>query len=135
MTPAKAPSRSESPSGFSGEVLRARHQEWADSNPARSECLFCNWSHQGTAGECREAALEHRQQEHPEACIRKPRGKGRRITKRKLRSASEEEQIKVDAAEANRVRREREVAEMLEKVERGRARLLAAGLDSDGGHV
>jgi hypothetical protein len=107
-------------------MMKAAEQSWADDQITTSSCAFCRWKFKGTAFEGRGAALAHRQEKHPEACIRKPRRSGTRITKRKLRSAGEEEQIKVDAAEANRVRAEREQGEMLAKIERGRERERAA---------
>jgi hypothetical protein len=73
--------------------------------------------------------MAHREREHPEACIRKPRRRGSRMRKRALRTASEEEQVKVDTEEARRVRSEREQAEMLAKIERGRERAALAALD------
>jgi hypothetical protein len=110
--------------------MRLRHQEWADSQVTTSYCMFCDdWTFEGTAGEGREAALEHRRAKHPEACVRKPRRRGSNMRKRALRTASEEEQVKVDTEEARRVRSEREQAEMLAKIERGRERAALAALD------
>jgi hypothetical protein len=109
--------------------MRLRHQEWADSQVTTSACAFCDWTFEGTAGEGRERALEHRRAEHPEACVRKPRRRGSNMRKRALRTASEEEQVKVDTEEARRVRSEREQAEMLAKIERGRERAALAALD------
>jgi hypothetical protein len=109
--------------------MREEHQAWADQQTLTSSCAFCGWTHEGPALEVRESALKHREVEHPEACIRRPRPKGSRITKKKLRTAGEDEQIKIDAAEANRLRRERELEEMMEKVERGRARALDRASD------
>jgi hypothetical protein len=111
------------------ESIKASHQAWADDQDTTTTCAFCDWRHVGSAGDGREEALEHRRAEHPEACIRKPR-RQKRISKKLIRTAGEEEQIKVDAAEANRVRAEREQAEMLAKIERGRERVLASSLDS-----
>ena len=114
------------------EVMRNELQAWADSVITTTSCLFCeDWKHEGSAGEGREQARAHREKEHPEACIRKPRQR-KRQTKRELRSAGEQEQIAVDAAHANRVRREREEAQMLEKIERGRERDRAALAALDG---
>ena len=114
------------------EAMKTSHQEWADTVQTTSFCAFCDWTHEGTALEGREAARAHREKKHPEACIRRARPKGSRISKRKLRSAGEEEQIKIDAAEARRLRSEREQAEMLEKMERGRERDRAALAALDG---
>jgi hypothetical protein len=109
--------------------MHQAHRDWADRQVTVSSCFFCGWTHTGSALECRERALAHRQAKHPEACIRRPRPKGSRIMKRKLRTAGEEEQIKIDAAEANRLRHERELEEMVAKVERGRVRALDAASD------
>ncbi len=117
---------------LTAEAMKAAERDWADRQITTSSCMFCDWGHEGTASECRDAALAHRQVEHPEACIRRARPRGSRITKKKLRSAGEEEQIKVDAAEANRLRSEREQGEMLAKIERGRERDRAAALALDG---
>ncbi len=107
------------------QAMREEHQSWADDQHTTTTCFFCDWTYVGSAGDGRLEALAHRQVEHPDACIRKPRPRGSRITKRRLRSAGQEEQIKVDAAESNRIRAEREQDEMLAKIERGRARALA----------
>lgn len=53
-------------------------EEWAsarrDAQPQTVRCGLCDWDGaQGTAGECREAALEHRRLAHPETI--KPRRK------------------------------------------------------------
>jgi len=115
----------------SAEEMRLAEQALADAKPTTSSCMFCDWTHEGTALECREEAKAHREREHPEACIRRPRR--RRMTrKRELRTASEQEQIRIDTQEARRVRHEREQAEMLAKVERGRERDRAALAALDG---
>jgi hypothetical protein len=116
----------------SAQAMREDHQAWADQQTLTSSCAFCDWTHEGPALEVRELALAHRQVEHPEACIRRARPKGSRIMKRKLRSAGEEEQVKIDAAEANRLRSEREQAQMLATIERGRERNRAALAALDG---
>jgi hypothetical protein len=95
--------------------MRAAHQEWADGQVTTSSCAFCSWTFEGTALEGRERAKAHRERKHPEACIRKPR-RQRRITKKSIRSAGEEEQIKVDAAEARRLRHDRDFAKVLAKI-------------------
>lgn len=131
VTPSEASSRSEPERKYtavgelSAESMHAAHRFWADGQSTVSLCAFCDWRHEGTAAEGREAALAHRQEKHPEACIRKPRLR-RRISKKNLRTAGEEEQIAVDAAEANRLRRERDEAAVLAKIERGRLRDAAA---------
>jgi hypothetical protein len=112
--------------------MREAHQVWADDQVTVSSCAFCDWTHEGTAVEGREEALTHRQSEHPEACIRKPRLRPRRISKRNARTAGEEEQIAVDAAEARRLRTKREQDEMLATIERGRERVRAAQASFDG---
>jgi hypothetical protein len=112
--------------------MREDHQSWADQQTMTSSCAFCDWTHEGPALEVREFALAHRQVEHPEACVRRARPRGSRITKRKLRSAGEEAQIKIDAAEANRIRAEREQDQMLATIERGRERNRAALAALDG---
>jgi hypothetical protein len=98
-------------------------QEARDNTPLTSRCTFCGWTHHGTAIEGRAAALEHRRAEHPEAAARPRRPRARRSwPKTSLRTSSDEAQIRVDAAEANRVRAEREDGERLEKVLRALAR-------------
>ncbi len=113
------------------ESIQERFQSWTDEQHTLTVCAFCGWKHKGTALEGREQARAHRQEHHPEACVLKPRMR-RRISKKKLRSAAENEQIAVDAAEARRVRSERETDEMLAKIEKGRARDRAAQAALDG---
>jgi hypothetical protein len=98
-------------------------QEFRDTAPLTSRCAFCGWTHHGTALEGRAAALEHRVDKHPEAAAR-PRRPRKRVSwqKRALRSSNDEKQIAVEAAEANRLRSEREDGERLEKVLRALAR-------------
>jgi hypothetical protein len=133
MTTSSAPSRPgyTSDGTRTAESLRETLQAFSDQVLTTSSCAFCDWTHVGTALEGRDAALKHRQKKHPDACIRKPR-RQRRISKKSIRSAGEEEQIKVDAAEARRVRSEREQSEMLAKIERGRERDRAALAALDG---
>ncbi len=116
----------------SAQSMREAHQAWADTQDITTSCFFCAWTFVGPAGEGREKALAHRQKKHPEACIRKARRRGSRISKRKNRTPGEEAQIKLDTEEANRVRAEREQGEMLAKIERGRERDRAAALALDG---
>jgi hypothetical protein len=98
-------------------------QEFRDTAELTSRCAFCKWKHTGTAAEGRVAALEHRIAKHPEAAARPRRPRARRSwPKTSLRTSSDEAQIRVDAAEANRVRSEREDGERLEKVLRALAR-------------
>jgi hypothetical protein len=124
LAPRDVPSRSglTSAGNRTAESMRERHQDWADAQTTTSSCFFCDWTFTGTAAEGRDEARAHRQDEHPEACIRKPRLRKRKISKKQIRSAGKEEQIAVDAAEARRIRHEREQSEMLAKIERGRAR-------------
>jgi hypothetical protein len=95
--------------------MHQAHRDWADRQVTVSSCFFCSWTFEGSALEGREKAKAHRERKHPEACIRKPRLR-RRITKKSIRSAGEEEQIKVDAAEARRLRHDRDFAKVLAKV-------------------
>ena len=57
----------------------------------------------------------HREEHHPEATVRRPRGRTVRLSRRADRTESEEALIMVEAAESNRVRAEREGAERLAK--------------------
>jgi uncharacterized protein YaiL (DUF2058 family) len=112
-----------SSTGKPAAVIRAEQQAFADAMQTITFCIHCpDWTHTGTALEGREASLKHRRREHPETLIRKPRKGHKGMRKRALRSAREEEQVSLDAAEANRARSEREQAEMLAKIERGRLR-------------
>ena len=38
------------------EAMKATHQAWADGQVTTSSCAFCDWTHEGPAGEGREAA-------------------------------------------------------------------------------
>ncbi len=116
---------------LSSEAMRQAHQEWIDAQVISTACAFCDWTHEGPAGEGRAEARVHREKKHPEACVLKPRMR-RRISKKRLRSAAEDAQIKVDAAEARRIRSERETNEMLAKIEKGRVRDRAAQAALDG---
>lgn len=102
--------------------VRELCDEIRDAQPIVERCLFCDWTWIGLAGEGRQAALEHRKAKHPEAAVRKARVRVHRISKKALRSAGEEAQITLDAAEANRRRAEREEADRLAKVLRAQAR-------------
>jgi hypothetical protein len=109
--------------GKPAAVFRAEQQAAADIIQTVTSCLHClDWTHTGTALQGREASLEHRRVQHPETLLLKPRKGHKGMRKRSLRSAHEEEQVSLDAAEANRARSEREQAEMLAKIERGRLR-------------
>lgn len=46
---------------------RTAHQQWVDSQHQTVRCGFCPaWSFRGTAAECRDASLAHRQDVHPD---------------------------------------------------------------------
>lgn len=107
--------------GKPSEETLALIAEARDGAPMRTECFFCDWTFVGTAGAARDSARTHREQQHPEASVPRAR-KTIRMKKRSLRSKEEEAQAALDAAEANRVRAEREDAERLAKVLRGQAR-------------
>lgn len=101
--------------------MRADEAAYQDTQPIVTTCLFCRWHYTGTVAEGRAKAKAHREQKHPEACVLKPRRRGL-IRKASNRTAAEEAQIAVDAAESRRLRYERELNDMLVKVERGRRR-------------
>lgn len=46
--------------GSPAHLQAVRSQEWRDEQPLVTRCAFCPWSFEGTAGEGREAAVEHR---------------------------------------------------------------------------
>lgn len=48
-------------------LIIADHREFLDAQPMTSRCAWCDWAYTGAAAECRHAALEHRQTEHPRA--------------------------------------------------------------------
>lgn len=106
----------------SSDELRADEAARRDAQPVLTLCGLCeDFRFEGPAGEGRELARAHREAEHPQACVRRARG-ARRITRRAGRSEEANAQIKFEADEARRVRAEREDAERLVKVERGRQR-------------
>jgi hypothetical protein len=90
-----------------------------DQQPIVEACLFCGWRYTGTTLAGRDAARTHREQEHPEAVQRKTYRKPRGY---RLRGPVDQDVIE----ESRRVRAERELAEMLATVERGRIRRAAA---------
>ncbi len=109
-------------SGKPAAIMRAEAAAYRDAQPLTVTCAFCGWTTTASAGESRDAAREHRQAAHPEACIRKPRQRRRVWIKRGDRTAEHEAQATLDAAEANRVRAEREDAVRLAKVLAAQAR-------------
>ena len=42
------------------------HLDAMDLIPLRTLCVFCEWSCEGTTAQCRESALQHRLQAHPD---------------------------------------------------------------------
>jgi hypothetical protein len=66
--------------GRPAQEMDANFQHLADQKPARAACLFCDWTAEGTVGETRKAARDHRAREHPHA--RWTQGRNRRTTKR-----------------------------------------------------
>jgi hypothetical protein len=109
----------------SNEELRTEQDQRRDDQPLVTLCQFCDWRHEGTVGEGRAAALEHRQAEHPDA-IGKTFRRRRIWVPRSRRTAEEDESVGREADEHRRARHEREQAEMLEKVLRRHAREAAA---------
>lgn len=101
----------------SADELRADREWLRDQQPLLTACVFCDWTFAGTVGEGRRAALEHRVVEHSAAAVRVGRGRrGMRWGK-----SDESDPLVVAArAEQNRVRAEREDADRLAKIERGR---------------
>lgn len=111
------------------EELRADRDERRDAAPMSTACAFCDWAFEGTAGECRDAAAAHRERAHPDAQNRLGRPRMRQVP-RHLRTDAENEQGALAAAEARRVRAEREDADRLAKIERGRQRDALAAMDA-----
>ena len=92
-----------SSSASMGARLAERRREEraeADTRPIRVICGFCEWHQEGSLGECRRAAQEHREAHHPEAC------KVRR-TQRHLASFRQPALKKDEAAEIDTARRKR----------------------------
>jgi hypothetical protein len=52
------------------------HLALMDQLPLRTLCSFCGWSCEGTTLECREKAIEHRAQAHPDLVVRRRRPGG-----------------------------------------------------------
>lgn len=111
-----------------GEI-NADHQEWLDAQELTTACAFCDWSFTGRSDVGRDAARQHREAKHPEANVRRSR-RGSLIVPKHRRTEAEEAEAAVNAAEANRVRAEREDAERVAKIERGRQRDALAALDA-----
>lgn len=109
------------------EELRRDTEERRDAVPTSTSCLFCDWSFEGTAGECRDAAAAHRDKAHPDAQNRLGRRRGQSIGAWRR---DENDQVAAERAEANRVRAEREDADRLAKIERGRQRDALEAMDA-----
>jgi hypothetical protein len=54
---------------------RRREQAEADARPLVARCFYCYWTFEGTVGEAREQAAEHRRRDHPELAKVKTRRK------------------------------------------------------------
>lgn len=55
-----------SPGGTPAVDVRLVEDAWRDMQPMRVACAWCGWTHEGAAGEARQAAAEHRRAAHPE---------------------------------------------------------------------
>lgn len=96
--------------------MRADAQAHSDQQSITQRCLFCKWSWVGLAHEGRAKALVHRERKHPETIGRKTYRK-REVTKGWRRDVPDE------VIEGNnRARAEREEADKLATIERGRIR-------------
>ena len=102
--------------------MRAELAAARDLEPIVTRCLFCRWKYTGNAGVGRERARRHREARHPEATVRTVRRRRGGWRKKSDMTGSEAAQAALDAAEANRVRSEREEADRLAKVLAGRLR-------------
>lgn len=51
--------------GKRNALMREEEQAAYDAMPTITRCAFCDWTHEGTAGEGRAAALQHRSRAHP----------------------------------------------------------------------
>jgi hypothetical protein len=102
--------------------LRAEAEADRDNQPVTESCLFCRWTYTGPAGVGRERARRHRETRHPEATVRRVRRRRGGWRKKSDMTVSEAAQASLDAAEANRARAEREEAEKLATILRGRLR-------------
>ena len=57
-------------------------RESRDSAPMTTRCAHCNWTFLGTAGQGREAAIDHRTLDHPELPIHTPNRRRKPLPKR-----------------------------------------------------
>lgn len=103
--------------GKSKTLIDEEFAAWRDAQLIVTTCAFCAWRFEGSVAMARIAAVRHREAEHPEAAVRRPRRSSRIKLKKNLTEA-EREQASLDAMEANRIRAEREDADRLAKVER-----------------
>lgn len=87
-----------------------------DAQPLVTRCGHCDWTHEGTAGDGRTEAHKHRLEQHPELANVRPRR-----TRRNLGNPHEK-LTNTEYAQARQARTERETADMLAKVMRGRLR-------------
>lgn len=95
--------------GRPAKETEAEHKLWAELQPTFTRCLFCDWHHEGTALEGRQAAA-HRRKFHPKAksTSRSNRGKFT-LSPREPRTADMEAQ-REDAMVEVEWRRTREAA-------------------------
>lgn len=56
------------------DELKRRHLDWAGEQRTTMMCALCEWTHEGTAADGREAARLHRREAHPEV-ERQPRAR------------------------------------------------------------
>jgi hypothetical protein len=98
--------------------MRADHEAWRDEEPVVESCLFCHWTYLGTALEGRAEARAHREEHHPEAVGRRTYRKPHSY---QIRTPVNDQVIE----EQRRARLEREEAERLATIARGRARAAA----------
>jgi hypothetical protein len=72
-------------------IMEERLQESADSQQMTAYCAFCpKWQADGTAGEARAAAEQHRKEEHPET-FKKHTVRRRRVFSQALTAEREAE--------------------------------------------
>lgn len=57
--------------------MTLREMPFLDARPMTARCLDCDWTHEGTAAEGREAWQVHRGAEHPERPARVKRSRGK----------------------------------------------------------
>ena len=98
--------------------IRADDDAWRDEGRVVESCLFCPWTYAGTAGEGRAMARAHREARHPEAV-------GRRTYRKPPRSYQIRAPGDQVIEDQRRARLEREEAERLATIARGRARAAA----------